>query len=239
MEHESTLTEAPVGRREFLRVAGTASLAALIARSADAGPVAHLRSLALAGSCTLTPAAVEGPFYLPLDLLREDITEGRPGLDLDLFLKVVRASDCLPIAGAVVDVWHGSAIGRYSGIAAQGTAGLTYLRGIQVTPSNGTVHFRTVFPGWYPGAATHMHVKVFPTPTTELTTQLFFPETIVRTIGTLPGYDARGPNPLRNVDYAAFDPELLVPVRKTGLGAILPPFEGARRLVGAFTFVVA
>jgi protocatechuate 3,4-dioxygenase beta subunit len=242
MEHASTLTEAPLGRRAFLRVTGAASLSALVARSADAGPVGLFRKRFLAdsaGSCTLTPASLEGPFYLPLDLLRSDISEGRTGYDLDLVFKVVRASDCQPIAGAVVDVWHGTSIGRYSGIAAQGSAGQTFLRGIQVTPTNGVVRFHTIFPGWYPGAATHVHVKVFPTPTTELTTQLFFGESLVRIVQALPGYDGRGPNPLRNVDYVAFHPDLIMSTRVIGRSSILPPYPGTRNLVSTFTFVVA
>ena len=32
-----------------------------------------------AGACTLYPAQTEGPFFLDLALIREDITEGKPG----------------------------------------------------------------------------------------------------------------------------------------------------------------
>lgn len=35
-----------------------------------------------------------------------------------------------------------------------------WLRGVQKTDSDGVVTFRTVWPGWYAGRATHMHVRV-------------------------------------------------------------------------------
>lgn len=37
---------------------------------------------------------------------------------------------------------------------------LTFLRGIQMTGKDGTVHFRTVFPGFYPGRTNHIHFKM-------------------------------------------------------------------------------
>ena len=36
----------------------------------------------------------------------------------------------------------------------------TFLRGVQFTDSDGRVSFRTIFPGWYAGRATHLHVRV-------------------------------------------------------------------------------
>jgi len=37
---------------------------------------------------------------------------------------------------------------------------LTFLRGIQITASDGSVNFRTVFPGFYMGRTNHIHFKV-------------------------------------------------------------------------------
>ena len=37
---------------------------------------------------------------------------------------------------------------------------LTFLRGIQLTGADGTVRFRTIFPGFYPGRTNHIHFKV-------------------------------------------------------------------------------
>ena len=93
--------------------------------------------------CVLTPELTEGPYYLDLDLMRRDITEGRPGLAYDLAVKVVDAESCEPIEDAIVDVWHCDAEGVYSGV--QGDDG-TFLRGVQVADGTGTATFRTIFP---------------------------------------------------------------------------------------------
>jgi hypothetical protein len=37
---------------------------------------------------------------------------------------------------------------------------LTFLRGVQLTDSAGLAQFDTIFPGWYRGRATHIHVRV-------------------------------------------------------------------------------
>jgi len=37
---------------------------------------------------------------------------------------------------------------------------LTFLRGIQLTDANGSVSFRTIFPGYYMGRTNHIHFKV-------------------------------------------------------------------------------
>ena len=49
--------------------------------------------------CLLTPEVTEGPFYLDPNLIRQDITEGRPGLPMQLRLQVVTA-DCAPVCGS-------------------------------------------------------------------------------------------------------------------------------------------
>jgi hypothetical protein len=91
--------------------------------------------------CVLTPELTEGPYYLDLDLMRRDISEGRPGLAYDLAVKVVDAESCEPIEDAIVDVWHCDAEGVYSGV--QGDGG-TFLRGVQVADGTGTATFRIV-----------------------------------------------------------------------------------------------
>jgi protocatechuate 3,4-dioxygenase beta subunit len=68
--------------------------------------------------CVLTWEQTEGPYYIPTDLLRPDITEDRPGLPLQLTLAVQRAVTCEPVSGATVEVWHCDALGEYSGFAA-------------------------------------------------------------------------------------------------------------------------
>ncbi len=176
-----------ISRRPVVRGRGAASAAAIL-------PVASTRpreASALAPdpypSCTLTPEQTEGPYYFDTAFIRRDITEGRPGAPLLLKLKVVESGSCEPIADAVVDIWHCDAGGAYSGFeTAQPGRGRrgpgrqdneqTFLRGAQVTDADGEVSFRTVYPGWYPGRATHIHVKVYLDNDDVLTSQMYFPE---------------------------------------------------------------
>jgi protocatechuate 3,4-dioxygenase beta subunit len=111
-------------------------------------------------ACTLAPEMTEGPYYVDLERVRRNITEGSAGLPLRLETEIVDATSCEPLSGAAVDIWHCDALGVYSGIESEGTAGETYLRGIQLTGDDGVATFETVFPGWYPGRVTHIHLKV-------------------------------------------------------------------------------
>src|SRR6267143_1063708 len=63
--------------------------------------------------CTLTPEQIEGPFYLDQARIREDISEGKPGVPLHLVLEA--SASCAPIPQAAVDVWQCDALGIYSG----------------------------------------------------------------------------------------------------------------------------
>jgi protocatechuate 3,4-dioxygenase beta subunit len=116
-------------------------------------------SPARAAACTLTAEQEEGPYYLDLEKIRKNITEGKAGLRLDLHVTIVDSSSCKPIEGVAVDIWHCDAVGVYSGFSAEGTSGKTYLRGVRLTDSDGLASFRTIYPGWYQGRATHIHLK--------------------------------------------------------------------------------
>src|SRR5438445_781666 len=66
--------------------------------------------------CTLTPEQIEGPFYLDQARIRDAISEGKPGVPLQLMLRVLEASaSCAPIPQAAVDVWQCDALRIYSG----------------------------------------------------------------------------------------------------------------------------
>jgi protocatechuate 3,4-dioxygenase beta subunit len=68
-------------------------------------------------SCTLTPEVTQGPYYLDLDKVRRNITEGKRGLRLDVRIKVVDASTCKVHEDAAVEIWHCDAGGTYSGFS--------------------------------------------------------------------------------------------------------------------------
>ena len=135
--------------------------------------------------CLITPEVTEGPYYFDPQLVRDDITEGRPGVPVMIRLQVVDAA-CKPIADARVDIWHCDATGLYSNYAGQGddhnhpvsTKGETFMRGTQTADKNGVVTFRSVYPGWYRGRTAHVHFKVLIGEKNVLTGQLFFPDAL-------------------------------------------------------------
>ncbi|MFB6612989.1 intradiol ring-cleavage dioxygenase [Streptomyces sp. NPDC085524] len=187
-------------RRAVLLAAGSAGAAALTAacggpagtRGAAGQPsAAPSRPPGATGSpsCVLATEAGAGPYYMDLDRVRSDITEGRDGVPLQLDLTVVKVSEgCRPLRDAHVDVWHADSSGSYS------TGNATFLRGTQVTDGSGRCVFRTIVPGWYAGLAPHIHFKVHPDTRTETTSQFFFPEDILLKVYALRPY-ARRPAP--------------------------------------------
>lgn len=127
--------------------------------------------------CVLSPQMTEGPFYLDLNMIRRDITEGSPGTPLTLDLTVVDAGTCTPLKDAAVDVWHTDASGEYSGVGGSPRSS-TFMRGIQITDTEGKATFETIYPGWYRGRAVHIHIKVSTGDSEVHTGQLFFPDDI-------------------------------------------------------------
>jgi protocatechuate 3,4-dioxygenase beta subunit len=131
----------------------------------------------------LTAAVTEGPFYFDPKLERADITEGLPGVPLDVRFAVVDETGAA-LTNARVDIWHCNAAGIYSGYAGQGddretsALGKTFLRGYLKTNAQGSASFRTVYPGWYRGRTTHIHFKVWNGDKTVLTSQFFLPDAL-------------------------------------------------------------
>lgn len=136
-------------------------------------------------TCTLAPSETEGPFptHNPSSYVRKDIRDDREGVELSVSIQINdQSNSCSPIEGAIVDIWHCDADGNYSeygGIRMQ-TANYTnvhFLRGRQVTDSEGKVAFTTIFPGWYQSRATHIHVHIYDSSGNSLKiTQISFPE---------------------------------------------------------------
>ena len=56
----------------------------------------------------------EGPYHLDGEPFRQDLIEDRTGVPLRLSVRLVR-DDGGPVVGAVIDLWHCDALGRYSG----------------------------------------------------------------------------------------------------------------------------
>jgi protocatechuate 3,4-dioxygenase beta subunit len=140
--------------------------------------------------CVLTPEATEGPFYLDLDKVRSDITEGREGAPLALTISVVDATTCKAIKDAAVDIWHCDAAGVYSGF--DQSPGTEFLRGTQLTAADGGATFQTIYPGWYQGRAVHIHMKVHDGGNVVHTGQLFFDDAQTDAVYTRSPYNAKG-----------------------------------------------
>ena len=125
-----------------------------------------------AASCVLSPEVTEGPYWIANNLTRRNITEGRPGLPLELVLTVQDAKTCEPIAGADVEIWHCDAGGTYSGVSDS----KRFLRGHQKADAHGRARFLTIYPGWYRGRTPHIHLKVHVGGSVVHTGQVFFDE---------------------------------------------------------------
>lgn len=168
-------------RRAVLRTLSLMPLSALGTVPLWAAQAAAQAGLATGNVCMVAPETTAGPYYIDPRMIRADITEGKAGAPLAMTLQVVSAA-CVPLSGARVDIWHCDAEGNYSGFANQGsdaaldTEGQTFLRGTLFSDANGVVTFRTIFPGWYRGRATHIHYVIYLDEATVLTSQIFFPQ---------------------------------------------------------------
>lgn len=132
----------------------------------------------------------EGPYYIDDEAVRSDITEGKPGMPLQLDLTIVDADTCRPIPGASLEVWHADATGNYSGFGST-RSNTTFLRGAQIADDNGKVTFQTLYPGWYQGRAVHIHLKAHNGGNRVHTTQLFFDENVSDAVYATSPYDSR------------------------------------------------
>jgi protocatechuate 3,4-dioxygenase beta subunit len=96
--------------------------------------------------------------------IRTSISTGNTaqGVPLTIKLKLVDSnSDCAPLAGYAVYLWHCTREGNYS-LYSSGVTGEDYLRGVQAADSNGEITFTSIFPGCYSGRWPHVHFEVYP-----------------------------------------------------------------------------
>jgi protocatechuate 3,4-dioxygenase beta subunit len=150
----------------------TSATGAAVASTTTVAPAVSPTTLAPTPACDdgddPTPSQTEGPYFTPGSPLEANLAAGvGRGTPLHLTGTVVR-TDCTPVAGALVDVWHCDDAGEYD------NTGYT-LRGHQFTNAAATFAFDTIVPGAYPGRTRHIHVKVQAPGGEVLTTQLYFP----------------------------------------------------------------
>lgn len=133
------------------------------------------------GQCSTLPTETQGPY--PADgssasgqtknilensgIVRSDVkrsTNGKTvsGVPLTLTMQLVDVNtNCTPLAGHVIYIWHCTAAGEYS-LYSQGITAEDYLRGVQVTDASGKVTFKTIYPGCYAGRWPHIHFEIYP-----------------------------------------------------------------------------
>ncbi len=164
-----------------------------------------------AAACVVSPTETVGPYPSLIDLIRSDIREGSAGIPLVLVLTVVNVNNtCSPVANASVEIWQCDAGGHYSQYSQGGYDGRaqTFLRGIQTTDSAGRVTFTTVYPGWYAGRATHIHIEVTVNGRSIKVTQLAFPDSVNAQVYGTGVYASRGKNPTSNISDMVFSDSL-------------------------------
>ena len=209
-EKHNPATEGILSRREVFSLLGGAAGTGVFC--------SFLQASAALTSCVGKPEQTEGPYFLDGMLNRSDVrsdpSDGTisDGIPLSLLFRVssIGARGCLPLAGAIVDLWHCDARGHYSGVQDRSfnTTGKKFLRGNQVTDSAGMAKFITIYPGWYPGRTVHIHFKIRTDPSSkagyEFTSQLYFDDSLTDHVYMLPPYSSRGRRMMRNEEDFIF-----------------------------------
>lgn len=217
--HDDVTTGQILSRREVLASFGVAGAALLTGRLRPGDGEPRMLAPALP-ACVVRPAQEEGPYFVDEKLDRRDIrtdpttgmvSAGAPLLMIFRVSKLVRGL-CAPVQGAIVDIWHCDALGVYSDeLDIDGhfdTRGKKFLRGFQTTNKSGVASFTTIYPGWYPGRAVHIHFKIR-TPAAEgkyhdFTSQVYFNDTLSDRVHARAPYASKGKGRLPNASDDIF-----------------------------------
>lgn len=172
-------------------------------------PTATATSTPTTTACIADPTETSGPY--PADgtntssgstsnvltatgVVRSDIrssfitsTNTAPGFTMTLTLTLVNANaSCAPLSGYAIYIWCCDSKGQYSLYTVPAES---YLRGVQVTDTNGQVTFTMVFPGCYSGRWPHIHFEVYSSVSTAtsgrnaaLISQIAMPQAVCATV---------------------------------------------------------
>ncbi len=134
--------------------------------------------------------------------IRSDPTSGKVavGTPFAIIFQVMhlKAGDCLPLPNAQIDIWHCDASGVYSDVQDPGfdTTGQQFLRGYQMTDTQGIAQFQTIYPGWYPIRTVHIHFKIRTASVArrsyEFTSQVYFPDDLTDRVHAALPYSSNG-----------------------------------------------
>ncbi|WP_394848488.1 dioxygenase [Pendulispora brunnea] len=201
-----------IERRQALRWLAAAGLLPLLGCGNDdaSGGTSDAGSGSGDGSCSVSPEETAGPY--PGDgsngpnvlstsgVVRSDIRSSfgdmsgiAEGLLTTVTLTLVDTNaNCAALSGYAIYLWHCDRDGHYS---LYSEAEQNYLRGVQVTDSNGIVSFTTIFPACYSGRWPHMHIEVYPSVASATgsgnkikTTQLALPQDACNAVYATTGY---------------------------------------------------
>jgi protocatechuate 3,4-dioxygenase beta subunit len=248
----------PIGRvldrREAVKLLAMTGAAIVVGCNRSSAAAADSPVAAGAGSaslnltavpgCVVKPELTEGPYFVDNQLNRSDIRSDpvtgqvSPGKLLDLTFTVSQVSNgkCVPLKGAMIDVWHCDAAGEYSGVNDQmqgfNTVGKKFLRGYQNTSDIGVANFTTIYPGWYPGRTVHIHFKIRtphasdPNKRYDFTSQLFFDDALSDKVFAAAPYNSKGRRNSGNESDGIF--------RQSGHSLLLNVLESPRGYMAAF-----
>ena len=184
-------------------------------------PTTTTTGTATTGNCSAIPSETNGPYpgdgtnsnasgianaLLLSGIVRRDIRSSivtssntAIGVPLTVTLTLVNTkASCASLAGYAIYLWHCDRVGLYS-MYSTGVTNENYLRGVQVTDSNGQVTFTTIFPGCYAGRMPHIHFEVYasqsaatsnPAGDAVRTSQLAFPNAVSSSVYASSGYSA-------------------------------------------------
>lgn len=198
-----------LSRREALVLAGATGAIWLLTGTKSLG---HAASDATRFRCVVRPEQTEGPYFIDERLRRMDIrsdpTSGKVavGTPFAITFQVMhlKAGDCLPLPNAQIDIWHCDASGVYSDVQDPGfdTTGQQFLRGYQMTDTQGIAQFQTIYPGWYPIRTVHIHFKIRTASVArrsyEFTSQVYFPDDLTDRVHAALPYSSNGRRRIRN-----------------------------------------
>lgn len=210
LHQDLKLTGAAMKRRDLLRFAVGAGMLHLL--GCGSGPTGGNDT-----PCAKMPEETAGPFpgdgsngpnvLSQTGVVRSDIRSSFGGLvgtalgvPLTVELTLLSTTNCFPLAGRAVYLWHCDQAGLYS-LYSPGVTNQNYLRGVQQADVDGRVSFTTIFPACYAGRWPHIHFEVYPSLSAATnvankiaTSQIALPKGVCDQVYATAGYQASAAN---------------------------------------------
>jgi protocatechuate 3,4-dioxygenase beta subunit len=85
--------------------------------SSTASTTSTTTTTTTSGSCSVSPSETAGPYptVTPSSYVRSNIVDGQTGVPLTIKLTILNTNNsCAALSGAIVDIWHCTALGYYS-----------------------------------------------------------------------------------------------------------------------------